>query len=112
MSVVTHHYSDGASTDELRKLVMDVRDRIQDRPSVVAITSLSEEDRPLVVVAVNEQARERGLKAGSLVCIAAKILKGGGGGKDDVAQGGGTDPLTTRDALREVVRVVGQTGSP
>ncbi len=46
-------------------------------------------DRPSVVVAVNERARERGLSAGALVKRAAAALGGGGGGRDDVAQGGG-----------------------
>ena len=48
--------------------------------------------RPLTVVATNEAARERGVKAGELVRTAAKTLGGGGGGKDDVAQGGGQQP--------------------
>jgi alanyl-tRNA synthetase len=45
--------------------------------------------RPVVVVAVNDAARDRGLAAGRLVGVAAKALGGGGGGKPDVAQGGG-----------------------
>ncbi len=69
-------------------------------------------DRPTVVVAVSDQARERGLTAGSLVREAAGRLGGGGGGRDDVAQGGGA-PLSDRttaaideafDAVRAVVR--------
>lgn len=110
VAVVTHHVSDGATAEELRKLVLDVRGRIVDRPSVVAITSLSN-DRPVVVTAVNEQARERGLKAGELVRVASKTLKGGGGGKDDLAQGGGTDPLAVRDALRDILEAVAQRAS-
>jgi alanyl-tRNA synthetase len=46
-------------------------------------------DRPTVVVAVNEAARARGLAAGALVLTAAGPLGGRGGGRDDVAQGGG-----------------------
>ena len=46
-------------------------------------------DRPTVVVAVNDAARARGLAAGTLVLTAAGALGGRGGGKDDVAQGGG-----------------------
>ena len=57
------------------------------------------------------KGRERGLKAGNLVRVAAKVLKGGGGGKPDIAQGPGTEPLATIDALREVTRVIGQTVS-
>ena len=53
------------------------------------------EGRPTVVVAVNEAGRERGLRAGALVLAAAGALGGRGGGKDDVAQGGGA-PITER----------------
>jgi alanyl-tRNA synthetase len=70
-------------------------------------------DRPVVVVTVNEAARDRKLAAGALVGVAARALGGGGGGKPDVAQGGGA-PLgpdgsgrvdaafaAVRDALRD-----------
>jgi len=51
--------------------------------------------RPTVVVAVNDAGRARGLRAGALVLAAAGALGGRGGGKDDVAQGGGA-PLGDR----------------
>ena len=44
-----------------------------------------------MVIALNDTAREWRLKAGDLVRVAAEQLGGRGGGKDDVAQGGGTD---------------------
>jgi len=46
-------------------------------------------DRPVVVIAVNETGQGSGLSAGNLVGIAARALGGGGGGRSDVAQGGG-----------------------
>jgi alanyl-tRNA synthetase len=59
-----------------------------------------------VVVAVNDAARARGLRAGALVLAAAGALGGRGGGKDDVAQGGGA-PLGDRTgpAIAESFRV-------
>ncbi len=99
---------DGTSADDLRKLVLDVRNRlVGDRPSVVAVFSVVG-GRPLTVIAVNEAARERGVKAGALVRTAAKTLGGGGGGKDDVAQGGGTDPSAVDAAIEAVRSQVGQ----
>jgi len=44
----------------------------------------------VVVIAVNETGQDAGLSAGHLVGIAARALGGGGGGRPDVAQGGGT----------------------
>ncbi|MGH3869471.1 MAG: alanine--tRNA ligase [Pseudonocardiaceae bacterium] len=110
VSVVARHLSEPADNDELRKFVIEIRDRLGDCPVAVAVTTLAN-DKPVVVVAVNDKGRERGLKAGDLVQVAAKVLRGGGGGKPDIAQGGGTDPLATVDALREVTRVIGQSVS-
>lgn len=113
VGVVTHRVPDGTGADDLRRLVLDVRHRIPaERPSVVAGVTVVN-DRPVVVVAVNDKGREWGIKAGDLVRVAAQVLGGGGGGKDDVAQGGGSDPTRIDEALRQVEHVVGQrvTGS-
>ncbi|MZE77637.1 alanine--tRNA ligase [Streptomyces xinghaiensis] len=99
---------DGTGADDLRKLVLDVRGRIQGgRPAVVALFTVVK-DRPLTVIATNEAARERGIKAGELVRTAAKTLGGGGGGKDDVAQGGGQNPAAVDEAVAAVERLVAE----
>ncbi|WP_067974225.1 alanine--tRNA ligase [Nocardiopsis trehalosi] len=100
--VVAHQAPDGTAGDDLRRLALDVRDRLGgDRPAVVAVAAVPK-DRPVVVIAVNAPARDTGLKAGDLVGVAARALGGGGGGKPDVAQGGGTDPAAVPAALRSV----------
>ncbi|OPF79904.1 alanine--tRNA ligase [Streptomyces antioxidans] len=99
---------DSTSADDLRKLVLDVRGRIPgDRPAVVALFTVAN-GRPLTVIATNEAARERGLKAGDLVRTAAKTLGGGGGGKPDVAQGGGQNPEAVGEAIEAVERLVAE----
>ncbi|MBK9725304.1 MAG: alanine--tRNA ligase [Actinomycetales bacterium] len=99
VSVVIHDVGEGTTPDDLRTLVLDVRARLgAERPSVVAMTTVNA-GKPVVVVATNEAARGRGLKAGALVRVAAAALGGGGGGKDDLAQGGGTDPSGTAASL-------------
>ncbi|MEU5978034.1 alanine--tRNA ligase [Streptomyces sp. NPDC047315] len=108
-ALVTGQVPDGTSADDLRKLVLDVRGRIPgDRPAVVALFTVAN-GRPLTVIATNEAARERGLKAGDLVRTAAKTLGGGGGGKPDVAQGGGQDPTAVDEAVAAVERLVAET---
>ena len=107
VAVVTHRAPDGASGDDLRKLALDVRGRLGDRPAVVAVASVID-GRPVVVTAVNERGREWGLAAGDLVRVAAQTLGGGGGGRDDVAQGGGTNAAAVDDALNAVRHRVGQ----
>lgn len=109
VALVTGQVPDGTTADDLRKLVLDVRGRIQGgRPAVVALFTTAN-GRPLTVIATNEAARERGLKAGDLVRTAAKTLGGGGGGKPDVAQGGGQNPDAIGDAVAAVERLVTET---
>jgi alanyl-tRNA synthetase len=111
--VVAHRAPDGTSADDLRKLALDVRGRLDaDTPAAVAVAAVGD-GRPVVVVAVNDKARDWGLAAGDLVRVAATVLGGGGGGRDDVAQGGGSKPDAVEDALEAVRRRVAErvTGS-
>jgi alanyl-tRNA synthetase len=99
---------DGASAGDVRRLALDIRGRLaQDRPGVVALVG-SANDRAAVVVAVNDAARSWGISANALVKVAAGALGGSGGGKDDVAQGGGTDLAQVDRALVEVEHEVGR----
>ena len=61
-----------------------------------------------VVAAVNDEARARGLSANELVRAVGPLVGGKGGGKDDVAQGGGTDALPDRRGARPVRTEVGR----
>jgi alanyl-tRNA synthetase len=97
VSYVAHRAPDGTSAENIRKLALDIRGRLApDRPGVAVVAGVPA-DRPTVVVAVNDAGRARGLAAGALVLTAAGALGGRGGGKDDVAQGGGA-PLGDRAA--------------
>ncbi|SFD05499.1 alanine--tRNA ligase [Streptomyces aidingensis] len=99
---------DGTTAEDLRRLVLDVRGRIPgERAAVVALFTVVK-GRPLTVIATNEAARERGIRAGELVRAAAGALGGGGGGKPDIAQGGGQDPAAVDDALAAVERLVSE----
>ncbi|GHF39226.1 alanine--tRNA ligase [Streptomyces mashuensis] len=107
-ALVVDRVPDGTNADDLRKLVLDVRGRITGgRPAVVALFTVAN-GRPLTVIATNDAARERGLKAGDLVRTAAKTLGGGGGGKPDLAQGGGQNPEAVDEAMAAVERLVAE----
>jgi len=87
---------------DVRTLALDVRARLgSERPGVVMVVGLLE-DKASVVVAVNDAARAAGIRAGALVKSAARPLGGSGGGRDDVAQGGGTEPAGAAAALSAV----------
>ena len=102
------HRADGAGAGDVRKLALDIRGRLpQGRPGVVAIIG-STDGKPAVVVTVNDAARAWGLSANALVKSAAGALGGSGGGKDDVAQGGGADVSRADQALVDVEHEVGR----
>ena len=90
------------SADAVRSLALDARSRLGDSdPAVVAIGGVVNA-RPVIVVATNAAARDKGIRAGALVRTATQVLGGGGGGKDDLAQGGGQNPDALDEALRSV----------
>ncbi len=107
---VAYRVPDGVAADQVRKVALDIRGRIPaDRPGVVMTIGVAD-GRPTVVVTVSDAGRSRGLRAGSLVLAASGALGGRGGGKDDVAQGGGA-PLGDRageliDSAGEAVRAL------
>src|SRR5580698_6576569 len=96
---VSHQVPDGTPGDGIRKVALDLRGRLApERPGVVVVAGVPA-DRPTVVVTVNDAARARGIKAGALVLTAAGALGGRGGGKDDVAQGGGAPLGSQADSV-------------
>jgi alanyl-tRNA synthetase len=100
------HRADGAGGGDVRNLAMDVRGRLpQGEPGVVVIIGQAD-GKVSVVAATNDEARARGLSAGELVRAVGPLLGGKGGGKDDVAQGGGTDASRIDEALELVTREV------
>jgi alanyl-tRNA synthetase len=108
--LVAHDAGEVASADDLRSLVLDVRSRLgESAPAVVAVGGVAK-GRPVVVVATNAAARERGVRAGALVRTASTVLGGGGGGKDDLAQGGGTDATQLGAALDGLRAGIGAAG--
>ncbi len=87
----------GTAGDLVRQLALDVRGRLSG-PAVVLVAAGG--DRVTLVAAVNEAGRAQGLSANTVLREAAPAVGGKGGGKDDVAQGGGTDASGIAEALR------------
>ncbi|MGN6634905.1 MAG: alanine--tRNA ligase, partial [Oryzihumus sp.] len=100
----------GLGGGDLRALALDVRGRLPaDRP--VAVLLASEADGKVsLVAALNPAAVERGLSAGDLIKAAAPAVGGRGGGKPDVAQGGGTDAAGIPAALQAGEKAVAAAG--
>jgi alanyl-tRNA synthetase len=93
---------DGRSAADLRDLALAVRSQ----PGVVVAVLVGATDTGGVslVAAVRPEA---GVEAAALLKDAAKAVKGGGGGKGDVATAGGKDPSGIDDALAIARRAAG-----
>src|SRR5215210_4803302 len=90
----------GLGGGDLRTLALDVRGRLPgDKPVVVLLASESG-GKVALVAALNPAALERGLSANDVLKAASAPVGGRGGGKADVAQGGGTDPAGIPAALQ------------
>ena len=92
------HRAAGAGGGDVRTLAMDIRGRLQDRPAVVVVIG-DGGDKPAAVAALNQAAQDRGLSANDLIGVIGPVIGGRGGGKADVAQGGGTDVSAIPAAL-------------
>ena len=108
---VVAHRADGAGGGDVRSLALDVRGRLPaGQPGAVVIIGASD-GKVAAVAAVNDEGRARGLSANALIRAVGPLLGGKGGGKDDVAQGGGSDASRIDEALAlvraEVARTAG-----
>ncbi|MEN9749667.1 MAG: hypothetical protein RL149_745, partial [Actinomycetota bacterium] len=104
---VVSHIIDGIdNADQLRSLVVAVRDRLQGASATVMLGAVVA-DKPAVVVATTEGARASGVAANAIAKNISGVLGGGGGGKPDLAQGGGTDAAKLSAALSEAVASIG-----
>ena len=85
-----------ATIDQLRGAC----DSLRNRAGSAAILLAAENDgKVLLLAAMTPDVVAKGLKAGDLIKDIAPILGGKGGGKPDLAQGGGTDANKIGDAL-------------
>ena len=90
----------GLGGGDLRTLALDVRGRLPGTARRRCCWRRRPTARWRCVAALNPGPVERGLSAGDLVKAAAPAVGGRGGGKPDVAQGGGTDPAGIPAALQ------------
>ena len=94
------HAMPGVAGGDLRTLALGLRDKLSAEPAVIAL--VGGEAKPVIIVATTEAARAAGAKAGRLVGVGAPALGGKGGGKDDLAQGGGSDAAGAPAALAAI----------
>jgi alanyl-tRNA synthetase len=90
---------DGADAGDVRTMALNLRSRVsQELPGAAVLVGVKD-GKVSVVAATNDLARERGVKANELLAAVMPLVEGRGGGKDDVAQGGGSDASRIDEAL-------------
>lgn len=76
--------------------------------SDVLVLATASGDKVNLLVASNQTAVAKGVKAGDLIKAIAPKVGGGGGGRPDMAQAGGKNPAGIPDALAEAVNWLNQ----
>ncbi len=90
---------DGADAGDVRTMALNLRSRLsQEQPGAAVLIGVKD-GKVSVVAATNDRARDRGVKAHDVLAAVMPLVGGRGGGKDDVAQGGGTDVSRIDEAL-------------
>ena len=91
----------GLTADEVRELVMNIRGRAGQAPATVFAASVGD-GKVTMVCAATAAAVTTGVSANDVLKAAAPHIDGRGGGKPDLAQGGGSNPAGIAAALQAV----------
>ena len=87
----------------------ELGDRIRDRlPKGVVVLGSSNDGKAMLLVMVTKDLAST-IKAGDLIKKIASYIKGGGGGRPDMAQAGGKDPSGIDAALEQAVKEIKNT---
>ncbi|MGB1547932.1 MAG: alanine--tRNA ligase-related protein, partial [Alphaproteobacteria bacterium] len=94
----------GVPAKELRPMADDLKKQVGS--GVIAIVGVDEENKVSIVVGVTEDLTDR-LNAVDLVKEGSTVLGGkGGGGRADMAQGGGADASKGEEALEAIAKAI------
>lgn len=85
-----------APVDALRSAIDWVRNKT---PASAVLLAFAEDGKVTLMAGMSKAVVEKGVKAGDLIREIAPLVGGRGGGRPDMAQGGGTDPARLPDAL-------------
>ena len=91
--------------DGLRRLVDELKNRLES--GVVALAAVTGSEVAFVVGVTSDLVKNRGLQAGKIISELTQLADGRGGGRPELAQGGGKNPSKVNaaiDAAGEIVK--------
>ena len=94
---------DGVDMNGLRDLGDQLKTKLGE--GVVVLMSKLDDKVNMIAMATDE-AMKKGAHAGNLIKGIASLVGGGGGGRPNMAQAGGKNPVGINDALKETVKVL------
>jgi alanyl-tRNA synthetase len=97
-----------AGMDNLRGISDDLRDRLG---SGIIVLGTVWDEKPAFVASVSPDLVEKGYKAGEIIKRVAEVTGGSGGGRPNIAQGGGKDSSKLDEALGEAFAYVAEKSS-
>jgi alanyl-tRNA synthetase len=97
---------EGVDAGGLRELVVKGRDLVRGQVPALVLGAAVDGGKVALVAATNSAGRTAGLSAAVSLRAALPAVAGRGGGKDDLAQGGGTDPAGLDGAFAAAVAAV------
>ncbi|HBJ73130.1 MAG TPA: alanine--tRNA ligase, partial [Actinobacteria bacterium] len=96
----------GMDAGQLREVVVQVKGRNRSEIPVVLFGTVVADGKVSAIAAANERAIELGVGANLLLGAALPHLDGRGGGKPDLAQGGGNNPAGVGAAIEAVQAII------
>ena len=85
---------------DVNRMVQTANEMTKRTPAMVTLFYGADGKNARILVTVGEAAVKKGVNAGEVVQEVAPIIGGGGGGKPNFAQGGGTKPEKLQEAVK------------
>jgi len=95
--VIIQHIFDSVDAKSLKDLADSLKSRI---PNVVVLFGSVFDDTATLVFMCNTSSNQKGIHCGNLLKASVEILGGKGGGRPDMAQGGGKDTSRIQEAIQ------------
>lgn len=94
---------DSMDIESLRNVGDILKNKIE---SGVIVLGTADSEKANFIAMATEDVVGKGIHAGNLVKEVAKVTKGGGGGRPNMAQAGGSDPSKLQEALKKAEEIV------